>query len=184
MFCGSDFLIHQGEDSPAQDFNADVILDNNGNIVTIADVPGYAEALAENITSEAWWSGDLTPVNGYYFSPTGGDYCDGAGLGLTALIKEINEPTRPNGIESLIICRSSFTNGQPDNYRDGDALIQAGTNLARVVPKSATLLHEVFHVLFGAGPTGFLQGDELCRCSLLNTRDSQVCSASCNTDSL
>ncbi|OAF61985.1 hypothetical protein VC83_01527 [Pseudogymnoascus destructans] len=57
------------EDTPAQDWNAQDIIDANGNIVTIGDVPGYAEALAENITTEAWWSGDLTPVNGYYFSP-------------------------------------------------------------------------------------------------------------------
>ncbi|KFY91794.1 hypothetical protein V500_04460 [Pseudogymnoascus sp. VKM F-4518 (FW-2643)] len=161
LFCDSNFLIHQAEDTPAQDWNAQDILDSNGNIVTIADVPGYAEALAENITSEAWWSGDLTAVNGYYFSPTGGDYCDGGGLGLTAEITELNQPTRPNGIESVIICGSSFTNGQPDSYRDGDALIVTGTNLAKVVPKSATLLHEALHVLNGAGDTGFLQGDEI-----------------------
>ncbi|OBT97835.1 hypothetical protein VE01_04980 [Pseudogymnoascus verrucosus] len=161
LFCDSNFLIHQAEDTPAQDWNAQDIIDANGNIVTIGDVPGYAEALAENKTSEAWWSGDLTPVNGYYFSPTGGDYCDGAGLGLTAEITELNQPTRPTGIESIILCGSSFTNGKPNNYRDGDALIQAGTNLADVVPKSATLLHEALHVLNGAGPTGFLQGDEI-----------------------
>ncbi|KAI2471680.1 hypothetical protein F4781DRAFT_90224 [Annulohypoxylon bovei var. microspora] len=173
LFCGSNFLIHQSEDTQALDWQANEIIDDDGNPVTIVDVPGYAEALDADADNDAWWSGDLTPVNGYYFSTTGGEYCDTNNLGLTAAIQELEaditgQPTVRKQIESIIICDHSFTNDRPDSYSAGDALIVAGTNLATVVPKSATLLHEAFHLLFGVddgsnpdNPTGFLEGDEI-----------------------
>lgn len=185
LFCGSDFLVHQTADTQALDWEAKDIVDDDGNPVAIADVPGYAEALGEDPDNDAWWSGDLTDVNGYYFSTTGGEYCDGDNLGLTAVIQELEaditgQPTVRKQIESVILCDHSFTNDRPESYKAGDAMISKGTNLATVVPRSATLLHEAFHLLFGVddgsnpgSPTGFLEGDEICRWpARINIRDS------------
>lgn len=162
--------MQQTDDTQARDWQARDITNAEGQPVTIAQVPAYAAALDEGPDNAVWWSGDRTDVNGYYFSTTGGKYCDGDNLGLTAMITEL-EPdgagsatARANPIESIILCDHSFTTGdRPASYRAGDALIAVDTNLATVVPRSATLLHEAFHMLFGAGPTGFLQGDEICR---------------------
>ena len=170
----------------ALDWKANTIEDDKGNPVTIAGVPGYVAAnTAAGAGSTPWWSGTHSPVNGYYFSPTGGAYCTTSTnandpndfpLGLTAEIKELEvdssgNPTQRTPIESIIICGVAFTNtDHPASYKVGDAAISAGTNLQKVVPKSATLLHEAFHLLFGVdtgedpnNPGGFLEGDELCR---------------------
>ncbi|KAI0837650.1 hypothetical protein F5Y06DRAFT_270974 [Hypoxylon sp. FL0890] len=175
LFCGSDFLVHQTEDTPALDWEANEILDDEGNPVSIVDVPNYAKALGDDPDNEAWWSGDLTLVNGYYFTATGGEYCDSDNLGLTAKIDELEadvtgQPTKRKPIEFVILCDHSFTNTErPDSYKVGNAAIVAGTNLATVVPKSATFLHEAFHLIFGVeaesddpnNPGGFLEGDEI-----------------------
>ncbi|KAI1474618.1 hypothetical protein F4774DRAFT_429661 [Daldinia eschscholtzii] len=176
LFCGSDFLEAKKKDTVARDWKDNEIKDDKGKAVTIADVTAYANALKADPNNKAWWSGDHTPVKGYYFSTTGGKYCGPAtkNLGLTAAIQELEadpsgQPTLRKPVEIVVLCEESFTNTkQPDSYRIGDAKIKAGTNLADVVPKSATLLHEAFHVLFGVddgnnptNPIGFLQGDEI-----------------------
>ncbi|KAI1345752.1 hypothetical protein F5Y01DRAFT_322793 [Xylaria sp. FL0043] len=182
LFCGSDFLVRQAVDTPALDWQAKQILDNKGNPVNIAAVPEYAAALAGEPDKEAWWSGDHTPVNGYYFSNTGGEYCDtksstnndadGHNLGLTAVIQQlgvVGSTGAARTVDNIIICDYSFTNpDRPESYAAGDAAIVAGTNLAKAVPRSATLFHELFHLLFGVdngadpqNPTGFLEGDEI-----------------------
>ncbi|KAK0728460.1 hypothetical protein B0T26DRAFT_698026 [Lasiosphaeria miniovina] len=46
-------------------------------------------------------------------------------------------------------------------------MITQGMGLEKVVPRSSTLLHEAFHALFGTGPTGFLEGDEVCQVFLV-----------------
>jgi hypothetical protein len=87
---------------------------------------------------------------------------DGAGLVTTHQLP----------IVFTVLCPQSFTNvlllpgkeKQPESYKVGDESIAVGTNLADVVPRSASLLHEAFHVVFGAGEYGFLQGNkEICR---------------------
>lgn len=178
LFCGSDFLAEQATNTPAQDWLAKDLVDGDGNVVNIEAVPGYAEALAENRDSAAWWSGDLTEINGYYFSNTGGFYCDmGRTLGLTAVIGELEaditgNPTVRKRVESVVICPYCFAanNPSPNSFRIGSNGIASGTNLPDVLPKSATLLHEAFHVVFGVvlnagddNDRGFLQGDEFCR---------------------
>ncbi|TRX94653.1 hypothetical protein FHL15_004425 [Xylaria flabelliformis] len=163
LFCGSDFLVYQPDDTQALDFQAQDIFDGQGNLVRIADVPSYAEKLNEDADNDAWWSGFLTDTNGYYFSPTGGEYCDGTNLGLTATIQQL--VPGPNGgaqnghtLSSIVLCPYSFTESpQPNTYKDANALLTQRTDLAKAVPKSSTLLHEAFHLLFGAGTTGFLE---------------------------
>ncbi len=179
LFCDSNFLVYQSDDTQTLDFQANDIVDSQGNLVCIADVPAYMAALDEDINNDDWWSGDLTPVNGYYFSTTGSEYCDGTKLGLTAVIQPLM--AGPNGqaqeddpISSIVLCERSFTPSPApnDTYRDANAQLAMGTNLADVVPKSSTLLHKGFHLVFGAGRTGFLQADEICRYLSHNTRDS------------
>lgn len=141
-------------------------------------MPSYAEALAADPNAASWWSGDRSPINGYYFAEIAGSYCDIEGnLGLTAVIRELEAditgtPTVRGDIESVIICPFNFDNSNPKpvNYSLASGNIVQGTNLKDVVPKSATFLHEAFHVVFGVvhndGDTddhGFLEGDEFCR---------------------
>jgi hypothetical protein len=166
LFCDSDFVVEQAEDTPARDWQANVIHDAEGNEATIANV--YAEALA---SGKAWWSGDYTPVNGYYFSSVGGEYCENhVGLAFTADIK-INVNGNPDKITSVVLCGSSLTADKPASYKAGDAMIVEGKNLADVVPRSATLFHEAFHVVFGGE---FLDKDEDCKWPIYNTGDSRV----------
>ncbi|KAL7943681.1 hypothetical protein V8C42DRAFT_358930 [Trichoderma barbatum] len=174
LFCGSNFLVEQSPDAAALDWQAKNILDSDNDVVPINKVPIYADALAQDKANKIWWSGDRTPINGYYFSPTDGDYCDVLSgpnkdiknLGLTAEITELEvdsngQAMRRRSIESVVFCPETFTNGKPDTFGAANASIAEETNLADVVPKSATLMHEAFHVVFGAGPTGFLEGDEI-----------------------
>lgn len=146
LFCDSKFIVKHALTDPALDYLAHDIVDTQGHPVTIQQVPEYAAALGRDPNNEPWWSGDLTPINGYYFSDIGGNYCDDTNLGLTAIINEL----RPNAatrqpITSVIICDYAFNDpNRPVSYQAGDAQIVAGTNLATVVPRSATLFHEAF----------------------------------------
>ncbi|KAI0181024.1 hypothetical protein GGR52DRAFT_577682 [Hypoxylon sp. FL1284] len=171
LFCGSDFLERETPGATAKDFEGKDIQDDEGNAVTIADVPGYTKALSDDAGSSPWWAGD--PINGYYFSSTGGDYCSDKNLGLTSSIEQLKgengRVTTHKHLDSVYLCGYSFTDPErPESYRAGDGQIQQNTRLAHVVPRSATLLHEAFHLLFGAddgkdpqNPKGFLQGDEI-----------------------
>ncbi|VBB82073.1 Putative protein of unknown function [Podospora comata] len=155
LHCDSTFLVPRAPNSPAFDLNGQVIVDQNGNQVTIENIPSYHAALDKDARASPWWAGDFTNLNGYYFDEQGGNFCQGDHLGATAHIKPLltdgatgTDPSRQHA--SVIICPHAFVGStQPDNYRDANNLIAQGTNFALVVPKSATLLHEVFHVVGG-----------------------------------
>jgi hypothetical protein len=120
----------------------------------------------------AWWAGDRTTANGYYFTDanSGGNYCNTPGNdGITANLLLVR--STPNGLptqhaeySTVVLCPSSFTNAaRPNSWTAGSAQIVAGVSLQTVLPKSTTLLHELFHLIHGAGTTGFLEGnDEFC----------------------
>lgn len=172
IFCDSTWLIEQTQDDTAKDYQGNGIIDKNGNLVPIESIPGYKTAIGTKAGNKIWWSGQYAPFNGYYFSPTGADYCSNPkSLGLTSFISELEVNTKTGTlkgrrqVEDIIICPSSFTTSAPDSFTAGDALISAGTGLDTVLPKSATLLHESFHNLFGTtGQYGFLQVGEECGC--------------------
>ncbi|KAK3373503.1 hypothetical protein B0T24DRAFT_593691 [Lasiosphaeria ovina] len=140
------------------------IVDEDGHAVPINGVPAYSDALAEEPGTVPWWS-HHAEVNGYCFSATGGTYCAATNLGLTALMTELSAPgvpTVPRDIETIVLCDYAFTMPKfPASYKAGVAMITQGMGLEKVVPRSSTLLHEAFHALFGTGPTGFLEGDEI-----------------------
>ncbi|RWA13178.1 hypothetical protein EKO27_g1887 [Xylaria grammica] len=166
LFCHSEFLSLQEPSWPALDYLAQEIRDQDDNQVPIMNIPDYAARLGEDPNNRPWWSGELTTLNGYYFSDTGASYCYDTELGLTAAIQPLRrgvdgQAENANPIASIILCPYSF-DGSPraDSYRDANNLIHAGTNLADAVPKSATLLHEGFHAIFGAGDEGFLEDTE------------------------
>jgi hypothetical protein len=150
LFCDSTFLaLHQPTD-PASDYKGEPILDGNGDPVPIQDVAEYQRRLDEDPNNEPWWSGDLTDLNGYYFTEYGGNYCYEDDLGVTAGIEPLGTGEADPEITSVILCPYSFDGGQrPASYQDANNLLRAGTNLADAVPKSATLLHEAFHAIFG-----------------------------------
>lgn len=75
----------------------------------------------------------------------------------------------PGGVKKtvVIICPEAFENDiRPETYGSAADNIEEGTaSLGDVVPRSATLLHEGFHVVFGVGgPWGMLEGpQETCK---------------------
>lgn len=155
-----------GEDDPASDYEGNDILNEDGSKVRIKDIPEYAKELAKDPKAKPWWAGELTDLNGYYFTEDGGNYCYTDELGLTADIQLLRRGASgqaevDNEIHSVILCPYSFDGSpQPNSYRDANKLLKENTNLADAVPKSATLLHEMFHALRGGF---FLTGnDEKC----------------------
>lgn len=169
LHCDSSFLVEK-------DANNDEARDNQGNtievdqeVLRIADIESYKDDLQGG--NVPWWSGEHTTINGYYFTKTdsGGRYCNKAtNYGLTTVVKALRpgpnnaQPTDKVEYNSVIICPSAFTRTDvPVSYDAASTAITARTSLQRWVPKSATLLHEAFHVLYGAG---WLQGDdEFCK---------------------
>lgn len=159
LFCNSDWLEQEAPDNPAFDFQGKPI-EIDGEAVAINAIPAY-KAQLEGI-NVPWWSGAHTQptVWGYVFAPTtndGGNYCNlASNSGYTSQIQRYNGQV----IETTIICPISFTNNQPASYAAGVNTIAAtpGISLEPVVPQSSTLLHEVMHTVFGAGPQGMLEG--------------------------
>ncbi|ATY66573.1 hypothetical protein A9K55_001053 [Cordyceps militaris] len=132
-------------------------------IVVKIDVDEYKLHVSGKV--KPWWPTNITDLNGYYFDEDGGHFCSATNLGVTASIRRIER--RPNGstlapkderIASIIICPSAFSNPRaPNNYRDAsNNIVLPGKSLGDCLPKSATLLHETFHAIFGevmlAGP--------------------------------
>ncbi|KAK8064882.1 hypothetical protein PG994_007520 [Apiospora phragmitis] len=126
---------------------------------------------------EPWWTGTLTHLNGYYFTEYGGKYCYEDDLGITeetqlfrkgANSQAVNVPV----VKSIIICPYSFGKSpKPKSYKEANALLIHGRNLADAIPKSATLVHEAFHTLHG----GYLLDgyQETSGCSNFGAADSQ-----------
>ena len=147
----------------ASDFQGNDILDQNNNPVRIMNVPAYQAKLGESQNFKPWWTGRFTTMNGYYFTDEGSNYCaSGTKLGETAGIRPLErgadgQAVARDEITSVILCPSSFdTSPRPNSYREANNLLAKDTNLADGVPKSATLLHEMFHAIRG---DVFLSGD-------------------------
>jgi len=168
LFCDSTFLALYPWTAPALDYEANEIRDRDGNNVPIEAIPGYSEKIGEDPDNEAWWSGDLTSLNGYFFDVLGGEFCAhrerneqgvllDPPLGVTASIEPLRRgpdgtavPGDPSQIAGVIVCPYAFEDPKrPDSYREANQLLAQGTNLARAVPKSATLVHELLHVFMG-----------------------------------
>lgn len=178
LFCDSEWLLPQTPDNNALDFLGGEIKDSDGDLVPISQVQAYKDAIAEEAGNKPYWTGDFSPMNGYYFSKTGSGYCDvvnedkSKNYGLTSTVTELdgkgNVVTKKYPVSVVTLCDAAFTATvfQPD-FRTANQMTKAGTKLKTVLPRSTTLLHEMFHVLFGAfsaiNPTGFLQTDEVCR---------------------
>ncbi|KAK0742157.1 hypothetical protein B0T21DRAFT_124691 [Apiosordaria backusii] len=162
LFCHSNFLVAHGNTDPALDYEADIILDEDGNQVRIGDIPEYVAQLEKEPNAIPWWAGS-SGLNGYYFTETGGNFCNGDNLGLTASIQPLqrnanNQAEEDDLLASVILCPHAFDGSKrPNNYREANSLLREGINLADAVPKSATLLHELFHALRG---DAFLAGDD------------------------
>lgn len=156
LHCHSTFLsLHQPTD-PALDFQANEMQDQDGNTILVQDVPVYQEELAKDPDNRVFWSGELTKQNGYYFTESGANMCDDSDhLGGTADL-QILEPgangqaQRGDTKINVILCPSSFDNTEKAaSYREANNGLTDGVDLAEAVPRSATLLHEIFHALNG-----------------------------------
>ncbi|KAK4038077.1 hypothetical protein C8A01DRAFT_48254 [Parachaetomium inaequale] len=165
LFCHSTFLALHDPTDPASDYMGKEMLNQTNDPIRIMDVQKYKDKLAEDKKNKPWWSGDLTDLNGYFFAENGSNYCYPTpgeyDLGITAAIQHLEQGANGQAetrgeIASVIICPYSFDESpQPDSYRDANDLIARRTNLAKAVPKSATLLHEAFHAILR---TAFLSG--------------------------
>ncbi|EAQ88350.1 predicted protein [Chaetomium globosum CBS 148.51] len=71
------FLTEHQPNSPALDYKDDEIKDQNDQNVLVRDVPLYQSELAKDPENKPWWAGDLTSINGYFFSEHGASYCTG-----------------------------------------------------------------------------------------------------------
>ncbi|KAJ3564418.1 hypothetical protein NPX13_g7848 [Xylaria arbuscula] len=123
----------------------------NDNPIVILAVPAYDGKISGGVIP--WWAGEYIDVNGYYFTlkKSGGAYCTGGNLGLTATLQLLTiagEPKSEGMIQTVVICPVAFNSQAPDSYADAVAMTSEGTSLDAVMLKSATLLHEAFHVVF------------------------------------
>lgn len=163
LHCDSTFLSEHQTTDAAWDLNGKEMHNSKNELILIQDVDEYK--LQVSGKEKPWWPTNITDLNGYYFDEDGGHFCSATNLGVTASIRRIER--RPNGstlapkderIASIIICPSAFSNPRaPNNYRDAsNNIVLPGKSLGDCLPKSATLLHETFHAIFGevmlAGP--------------------------------
>lgn len=174
LFCGTDWLklVDHGVDATARDFMGNEIWINN-KPQTIQDV--YNEDILLN--QVPYWSEDLTS---YEFSVEE-DFCAENPTSLAATSGlQIFRPATPDERElnyGVSICPSAFNNADaidtlPPVPAGGNAVVLVGadgkpfakgTSLSTTIPKSATLLHEAMHVLFGIN---FLSDKEKCESPL------------------
>ncbi|KAL2872835.1 uncharacterized protein BJX67DRAFT_20775 [Aspergillus lucknowensis] len=187
LFCHSTFLSLHEPTSPALDYLGNEIGDENDNPISISDVPTYQEQLNVDRANQPWWSGELTDLNGYYFTEYGGNYCYEDDLGITAAIQPFTQGANGQAvaaheIASVILCPYSFDETpRPNSYRDANNLLARGRNLADAIPKSTTLIHEAFHAIHG---TAFLAGadERYDIASCLNLANSAASSAQANPE--
>lgn len=173
LHCDSTFLVERQPSDTAWDLNGKDIYDSNNNSVRIEDIPVYKAELQRG-NNKPWWPGNLTALNGYYFDERGANFChaNNTNLGLTARIQRVIRNAngsvkipQDDRVASVILCPLAFSRTTaPDNYRDAsNSITGPGKDLNDVVPKSATLLHEVFHAIHGVD---MLSGaDEKCEFS-------------------
>jgi hypothetical protein len=171
LFCDSSFLVQKAVTDQAQDYQGAGIV-RNGQNVPISTA--YAANLAGG--NVPWWAGTHTTpaANGYYFTDatSGGGYCntvghDGITANLNLFVANPNgPPTQHAEYSTVVLCPDSFTRAdRPDTWPAGSNQIRAGDSLQTALPKCTTLLHEAFHLIFGAGPSpGMLEGNaEFCK---------------------
>ncbi|KDN70775.1 hypothetical protein CSUB01_09792 [Colletotrichum sublineola] len=162
LHCDSTFLTAQSKTDRALDFQAKE-MKKDDKFITIEEVASYQKALTDESKSKPWWSGKITDQNGYYFTEKGGDYCQSTNLGVTAAVQPLVQDADGHAvvkapIAGIILCPYSFDNDKaPNSYLEANNLLAKGVALETAVPKSATLLHEVFHALHG---DKFLSGDK------------------------
>ncbi|KAM7191245.1 hypothetical protein V8F20_009423 [Naviculisporaceae sp. PSN 640] len=165
LFCGSDFLVQKNPQDVAKDYKGeDVIV--KGEPLPMENVPGYKAASKNG--DVAWWSGDRSDINGYWFeAPTSGaNYCrspndpkfDGedSNLAFTGIIKLLT-PTKSGtpqlrNKQLIIICPRAFKTAKFRNsFKDAaaDPEMKPGQNLEWALPRSATFTHEAFHIFHG-----------------------------------
>ncbi|KAK0735982.1 hypothetical protein B0T21DRAFT_450841 [Apiosordaria backusii] len=176
LFCHSNFLKARPTTDTALDYEGNKIVDKETNTeVRIADIPAYVTQLGEELNATPWWAGS-SGLNGYFFTENGGNFCDGDNLGLTASIQPLERNSNGQAeeeeeIASIILCPFAFDRSpRPNSYKEANALLSEGKNLADAVPKSATLVHEMFHALRG---DAFLAGDnEECKFPSPTSRNS------------
>lgn len=160
LHCHSRFLVEEHPADTARDFNGKDIVDKNKNPVPIKDLPKYKTELRKFPEMKPWWPDAVPDLNGYYFDDEGGDFCDDPEhMGATAKIQRMRQlprgsaaPVTNDRRASMIICPQAFDNTvAPDSYIAANRKIKANTrvSLHEVVPKSATLLHESMHAIFG-----------------------------------
>lgn len=140
----------------------------NNEPVPIQDVPAYSKALAGGLVP--WWAGDRTDINGYYITnpDSGGKYCDvETNYGQTAVTETLEQADDGSPVVQkekktvVTICPNGFNNiKQPEEYESAVRQIEEGNTLEDAVPRSATFLHEGFHIFFGSGPSGMLEGKQ------------------------
>ena len=158
LFCGSGFMTLQDPKLTALDYLRKQILDKDGRAVRIKDVPKYQERLSKDDNFLAWWSGDRTDVNAYFFEEFGGDWCSddfdetkgnlGGTGSMQPLIQGANGQAE-NGryIFGVTLRPNSFDGTErPSTYKEANRLISPETSIARAIPRSVTLLHEAFHI--------------------------------------
>lgn len=162
LFCDSTFLTLHNEADPALDYNGQEIRDAQNDLVPIGNVPAYRKALTKNPSAKPWWTGDLTNHNLYVFEEEGSTFCSAENLGTTGQQKTLRRSDAGVAIDGeeytfVVICPSAFSDtDRPASYYEANGRIMENTNLATVVPRSATLLHEAFHAVqvgdFASGP--------------------------------
>jgi hypothetical protein len=165
LFCNSDYLVqYDASTEPALDEHCGEIF-VDGNPITINQVDAYATYLRDGAVP--WWAGEHTNMCGFYFTApdSGGKYCAKKGQwgetsALTFLLPnpDFTQPQVKDEVNNVVICPASFERKDiPESYRDGSDLIKSKEGLKKWVPRSATLLHEAFHVVHGSN---FLAGEE------------------------
>jgi hypothetical protein len=166
LFCDSTFLDQKAETDQAQDYEGNgITLDGKEVPISIA----YKTTLKKG--NIPWWAGTYTTANGYYFTPKGygGNYCDtqinqGLTASLVLYIAGANgKPKKQTEYATMVLCPQSFDKpNTPASWTEGSNQITPGVSLQTALPKSATLLHEAFHLVHGVN---FLQDGEFCKLS-------------------
>ncbi|KAM7200806.1 hypothetical protein V8F33_003737 [Rhypophila sp. PSN 637] len=167
LFCSSDFLTEKKRTDTALDKNGNEILDKDKKPVPIDKVPAYLDALNADAKNKIWWAGEKAKgLNGYYFAKTGRTYCSNRkNLGATTQINIATGGAVPTVKETaaIIFCPSAF-DGVPNqlrptanSYLEANKRLENDYNLGDSLPKSTTLIHELFHAIRG---DDFLSGDD------------------------
>jgi len=124
-------------------------------VIPVNQVPRYRDALRSDSGAKAWWLGEYTDLNGYFFDSDGAGFCSiPKNHGVTVAIRPLQPTngfsTQASILAGVVICPSAFDGSdQLDSYRDANNKLAPGTSFEEAIPKSSTLVHEVFHNIHG-----------------------------------